>query len=142
MLVLFFIGPGCLVDRFGGLRLDADVMARYQEKQLPPQLKYYYCGRENMPYAVVGIDPAYTFVSKFWFPIEYGPDLYRKIDHLSNLEPGQDIVYAKTILGPSHITLGMWFSYYPSTGVVVDEATHQIEVFNPYKPETRFQLFF
>ena len=141
ILALWGTLPGCGFQGFARMRSDNALMVQYQDRQLPEQLNYYYCGRENLPYAVVGVDPAYSFVSKFWFPIEYGPKLYHKIDHLSNLEPGQDTVYAKTILGPSQNTLGLWFSYYHSTGVRVDESTRQIEIFNPYKPESMMSLF-
>lgn len=137
VFVLFFILSGCGFHTVAHMRHSPDLMEQYREKTLSERLSYFYCGRENLPDAVVGVDPAYAFESKFWFPIEFGPNLYHKIDHLSNLEPGQNKMYARTIIGPAGNTVGVWFSFYHSTGVVVDEANHKIKVFNPYKPETR-----
>ena len=70
---------------------------------------------------MVGIDPACTFETKLWFPIEPGPELYRKIDHLSNLESGQNRMYVGAIIGPAGNTIGLWFSFYYSTGVIVKD---------------------
>ena len=89
----------------------------------------------------MGIDPAYTFETKSWFPIEPGPELYRKIDNLSNLESDQNRMYARAIIGPAGNTIGLWFSFYHSTGVIVDDTNHSIQVFNPYKPESRLRSF-
>lgn len=140
-LVFFFIPAGCGLNTAAHMKHSPVLMEQYQEKLLPKQLSYFYCGREDLPYAVVGIDPAYTFEIKFWVPIEPGPELYRKIDHLSNLEAGQNKMYARTIIGPAGNTIGMWFSFYYSTGVIVDDTNHRIQVFNPYKPESRRHSF-
>lgn len=139
--LFFFIPAGCGLNTAGHMRHSPVLMEQYREKLLPEQLSYFYCGRENLPYAVVGIDPAYTFETKSWFPIEPGPELYRKIDHLSNLEAGQNRMYARAIIGPAGNTIGMWFSFYYSTGVIVDDTNHRIQVFNPYKPESRRYFF-
>ncbi len=142
ILGVFFLPAGCgWFNTFGHMAHSPVLMEQYREKQLPNQLIYFYCGRENLPYAVVGIDPGYTFISKFWFPVESGIDLYTKIDHLSNLEPSQDRLYAKTITGPSGNAVGVWFSFYHSTGVVVDDTNHTVKVFNPYKPESMLNSF-
>ncbi|NDY73648.1 hypothetical protein DO021_18230 [Desulfobacter hydrogenophilus] len=140
-LVFFFIPAGCGLNTAGHMKHSPVVMEQYREKLLPKQFSYFYCGRENLPYAVVGIDPAYTFETKFWFPIEPGPELYRKIDHLSNLESGQNRMYARTIIGPAGNTIGMWFSFYYSTGVIVDDTNYRIQVFNPYKPKVSRSFF-
>jgi len=141
ILVLFFIPAGCGLNTAGHMRHSPVLIEQYREKRLPKQLSYFYCGRENLPYAVVGIDPAYTFETKSWFPIKPGPALYRKIDNLGNLEPGQNRMYARAIIGPAGNTIGMWFSFYHSTGVMVDDTNHSIQVFNPYKPESRRHFF-
>lgn len=141
VLVFFLIPMGCAFKTAGHMRHSTELMEQYREMQLPKQLSYFYCGRENLPYAVVGIDPAYTFQTKFWFPIEFGPELYRKIDHLSNLESGQIRMYARAIIGPAGNAIGVWFSFYHSTGVIVDDANHSIQVFNPYKPESERHYF-
>ncbi|WP_319575962.1 hypothetical protein [uncultured Desulfobacter sp.] len=141
LLVFLLIPAGCGLNTAGHMRHSPVLMEQYREKLLPEELSYFYCGRENLPYAVVGIDPAYTFETKSWFPIKPGPELYRKIDNLSNLEPDQDRMYARAIIGPAGNTIGMWFSFYHSTGVIVDDTNHSIQVYNPYKPESRRHSF-
>jgi hypothetical protein len=136
VIVFFFIPAGCGCLSAGQMRHSPALMEQYREKTLPKQFSYFYCGRENLPYAVVGIDPAYSFETKIWFPIEFGPDLYHKIDHLSNLAPGQNRKYARDIIGPAGNVIGVWFSFYSSTGVIVDDENHKVTVFNPDKPES------
>lgn len=132
MLVL----AGCAGGSAGYLKHNRDLIADYRDKKLPENLNYYYTGRALLPYAVIGIDPAYTFKGKTWFKIESRDALYSKIENLSNLEPYHDMVYGKDILGPGDKPIGVWFSYYNTTGVVVDEAGKVVEVFNPYRPNS------
>jgi hypothetical protein len=141
LLLFFFIPAGCGFRTTGHMAHSPALMEQYREKLLSEQLSYFYCGRENLPYAVVGIDPAYTFETKFWVPIEAGPDLYRKIDHLSNLETGRNRMYARSIIGPAGNTIGVWFSFYYSTGMIVDDSNRKIQLFNPYRPESGFHFF-
>ena len=136
VFVFILITAGCVFHTAGRMKHRPELMAQYREKTLSDQYAYFYCGRENLPDAVVGIDPAYSFETKFWFPIEFGPDLYHKIDHLSDLESGQSRKYARAILGPAGNTVGVWFSYYHSTVVIVDDADHTIKVYNPYKQKS------
>ncbi|MCG8635073.1 MAG: hypothetical protein MI863_14660 [Desulfobacterales bacterium] len=132
-----FIFAGCIGAGWSGLRHNQDLMVSYKEGTLPDNLNYYYCGRSSIPYAVIGIDRAYTFKGKTWFKIESREDLYYKIRNLSDLEPGHIVAYGKDIVGPEGQKVGIWFSYYSGTGVRVDEGNKIVEVFNPYKPGSR-----
>ena len=58
LLLFFFIPAGCGFRTTGHLAHSPELMEQYREKLLSEQLSYFYCGRENLPYAVVGIDPA------------------------------------------------------------------------------------
>jgi len=128
---------GCTPGTWGRLTHSKELMGQYQDKGLADTYTYYYCGRSSIPYAVVGIDPAYTFDSKFWFKIDSLDEVYRKIGNLSSLEAFHTIMYAKDIMSPSGAVIGTWFSYYNTTAVEVNEENKEINVFNPYKPSSR-----
>ncbi len=138
LIICLVIFTGCLGGGWGRLKHSQDLMVSYQGKTLPETLNYYYCGRSSIPYAVIGIDQAYTFEGKSWLKIESTDDLYYKIGNLSDLEPDLTTMSGKDILGPDGRVIGLWFSYYSSTGVRVDEENGIVEVFNPYKPSSRF----
>jgi hypothetical protein len=138
VIICLLIFTGCVGAGWGGLKHNRDLMVSYKAKALPENLNYYYCGRSSIPYAVVGIDKAYAFEGKTWLKIESTDDLYYKIKNLSDLEPVHTIPHYKDIIGPDGRVMGLWFSYYNSTGVRVDEENKIIEVFNPYKPGSRY----
>lgn len=129
---------GCTGGSWAYTKHNNSLFETYREKQLPNSMNYYYCGRESLPYAVVGIDPDFTFDSKFWFKIESEEDLYKKIYNLSDLEPHNERMYAKDIVSPSGKVVGIWFSYYNNTAITIDETNGAINVYNPYKPGSKF----
>ena len=142
LLVFLLIPAGCGLNTAGHMRHSPGTYGTVPGNAA--SLKNYpifTAAGKICPMPWVGIDPAYTFETKSWFPIKPGPELYRKIDNLGNLEPGQDRMYARVIIGPAGNTIGMWFSFYHSTGVIVDDTNHKIQVFNPYKPESRRHFF-
>ncbi len=138
IIICLLIITGCIGGGWGRLKHNQDLMVNYKDKKLSETLNYYYCGRSSIPYAVIGIDKAYTFEGGTWFKIESPEDLYYKIGNLSDLEPNLTIMSGKDILGPDGRVIGLWFSCYNSTGVRVDEENGIVEVFNPYKPSSKF----
>ncbi len=112
VLGLCLFVTGCTAGTWGRLTHSKDLMVQYQDRGLADGYAYYYCGRSSIPYAVVGIDPAYTFDSRFWFKIDSRDEVYHKIDNLSDLEVYHTTMYAKNILSPSGTVIGTWFSFY------------------------------
>jgi hypothetical protein len=133
LLLVFSLG-GCL-ESWGRLKMNPAMNDGWKNRGLNPDYTYYYCGRSGLPDAVVGIDKAWTFDSRFWFRIESMDEVYDKIDHLSNLERDQNIRYAKDILAPDGRLVGTYFSYYLTTPVFVDAGTGRVVVYDPYKQE-------
>jgi len=41
--------------------------------------KYYYYGRTNMPYAIVGIDRDYHMQSRVWREVDHDTDQFKKM---------------------------------------------------------------
>lgn len=131
---------GCTAMQ-SSLKSSPELLLSLEGKGLDPAFAYYYCGRSNLPYAVVGIDRAYTFKSRFWFQIGSMDEVYHKIAHLANLERGQHTRYARQILAPDGGVAGTYFSFYHATPVSVDETAKTVWVSNPYTP-TRCQKNF
>lgn len=127
------LAGGC-TGTWGSLKTSSELNLGLEDRSIDPSLAYYYCGRSNLPYAVVGIDRAYTFTSKFWFEIDSMEEVFHKIAHLANLERGQYRRYAREILAPDGRVVGTYFSYYHATPVLVDEAAKTVRVSNPYTP--------
>ena len=138
LALMFGLVLGGCAGTWGSLKTNPELLAGVQNRSVDPGLDYYYCGRSGLPYAVVGIDRAYTFKSRFWFKIDTMAEVYKKIDNLSNLEPFHDRRYARDVVSPEGRVVGIYFSYYYATAVVVDEAAKEVWVYNPYKPESGF----
>ena len=54
-LTLFSGLAGC--DNYGKLQRDQSLTKAFQNDQVDDGYTYYYLGRDNMPYAIAGIDP-------------------------------------------------------------------------------------
>jgi len=101
------------------------------KKQLElPDYNYYYCGRENLPYTVVGIDPQYTFEDRLWHKIESKEDVYRRAagNRLWNDQRAQ----GADILDEQGNKIGIWFSHYSTTTVKIGPG-NTVAVYNPHR---------
>lgn len=132
-LLLLCILSSC-AGNYGAIKFNPDLVDQYKQKNLPEDYNYYYCGRSGLPYAVVGIDPAYKFDGKFWSKIETREEIYNKIYHLWELYTGSNLLYGSDILYKGGMKLGIWFSHYRYSQVKLDAKTKTVTVFNPYNP--------
>lgn len=134
-LLFMFAGvlAGC-VRNYGTIRSNTALLDQYKGGALPDNYNYYYCGRSSIPYVVVGIDNTYGFSDRFWFKIESKEEVYKKIANLSELHIGSTRLFTSDILDTQGQKLGVWFSFYSYSPVLVDNETRMVEVYNPYKP--------
>ncbi len=103
---------------------------------LLPDYDYYYAGRADLPYAVIGINRNYKFVDRGWFKIDNRADISNKIYRLDD-RPGVGVsnhILFADIVSSSGTKVGVWFSYYTDTVIEVDLASKTIIVLNPYTP--------
>ena len=130
IIMIMLILPGCM-QRYGSLKSNPELTAAFQDRQALPDFNYYYNGRENLPYAVVGIDPRYEFQDRVWHPIETKEDVYRKAAGVTawdnHWSRGADILDAEGN------RIGVWFSYYDSTTVKLGP-DNRVAVYSPYSP--------
>ena len=110
---------------------DPAVESLFKQNQMPSKYNYYYTGRSNLPYAVIGIDPKYTLNSKFWHKIESKNKIGKKINNLMPIR-GNHVTYGR-ILDSEGNQIGLWFSEYRST-IVRFESNNKLKVFSPYQP--------
>ena len=140
VLALQIVLMGCN-GNYGRLISNPALVKTFKTRQaLPPEYNYYYCGRSGLPYAVVGIDPQYTFADRLWHKIETKEDVYKKIDNLIKMPLESYSLTAADILDSAGNKYGIWFSYYYTTVVKIVPETNTIEVYNPYNPNDYTQF--
>lgn len=125
-LGLLMLLAGCL-KTYGRFALDRTVDEDFRSGVLSPQFNYYYAGRESMPYAIIGIDKAYTVPSRYWIRIDPDPATLKAMS--ANMFGEQrSRPYGARILGPDGQPVGIWYSTVDFRSVRVDSARHRVEV--------------
>ncbi len=137
IIVLFsvFFMAGCM-ELYGSLRPNPDIEKFFYGKKQLPDFNYYYNGRSDLPYAVIGIHKDYNFNDRVWIRIEDNSDVYDKIDHILHSPKSRNNTIGADILDSSGNKVGIWFSYYRHTVVKV-YPDMRIDVFSPYRPKGR-----
>ena len=101
---------GCF-ENYGRLRHNDNVTRAFQTHQVEPDYKYYYYGRTNMPYAIVGIDRAYHMQSRVWREVDHDTEQFKEMIFWI-----WDDVFVPFRLSGAHITdpggkkVGIWYS--------------------------------
>lgn len=117
---------GCS-QNYGRFSRDDQVHQAFQSGSVPPELNYYYAGRNTMPYAIMGIDPGYGIQSSLWIAFEPQPEQLRKMSAniygMHRYDP-----YGFNILDPTGEIVGIWFSSLHFPSVKVDEQNRTVEV--------------
>lgn len=78
MLLLSALFSGCF-ENYGLLKHNHEVTRAFQTYQVEPDYKYYYYGRTNMPYAIVGLDRAYHMRSRVWREVDHDSEQFEKM---------------------------------------------------------------
>ncbi len=98
---------GCLAN-YGRLETSNEVTQAFKNRQMIDEYRYYYSGRENKPSAVIGIDPAFQFSSRYWTAVE--PSQFDAIVGRVFI-PEYGFVYGAYILAPDGRRAGVWLSW-------------------------------
>ena len=110
VLIASTILSGCF-ENYGRLKHNDEVTRAFQTYQVEPDYKYYYYGRTNMPYAIVGIDRAYHMQSRVWREVDQDTEQFKKMIYWV-----WDDVYVPFYLSGAYITdpggkkVGIWYS--------------------------------
>ena len=123
---------GCL-SNYGQVRLDDAMPGIFLEGRVPPDYAYYYNGRENMPYAIIGIRPEYTLTAKFWTPLTPNTEAFKKMVRGAWAPPRFDPPVAGVLLAPDGKEIGLWYSFSPWATVQM-KGPRDVAVYSPYNP--------
>ena len=110
IMLLSVLISGCFAN-YGRLKHNDDVTRAFQSNQVEPDYKYYYYGRTNMPYAIVGIDRAYHMQSRVWREVDHDTQQFKEMIFWV-----WDDVFVPFRLSGAHITdpggkkVGIWYS--------------------------------
>jgi hypothetical protein len=110
VLIVATMVSGCF-ENYGRLKHNDEVTRAFQTYQVEPDYKYYYYGRTNMPYAIVGIDRAYHMQSRVWREVDHDTEQFKNMIFWV-----WDDVYVPYSLNGAHITdpggkkVGIWYS--------------------------------
>lgn len=124
--------------RYGRLERSQEVTRAFESLQIDRRYTYYYSGLGDIPYAVIGIDPAYTLRRGLWSPIDLTPQKLR------NWLRQMDAIYdgyrpaGSRILDDTGKPIGVWYSSKRWTTVVIEE-NKTVAVFAPEPPGFRIR---
>lgn len=101
---------GCF-ENYGRLKHNTDVTRAFINNQIEQDYKYYYYGRTNMPYAIVGIDRDYHMQSRVWREVDHDTEQFKKMI----LRVWDDVflpfyLSGADITNPSGKKVGVWYS--------------------------------
>jgi hypothetical protein len=110
VLVASTMLSGCF-ENYGRLKHNDEVTRAFQTYQVEPDYKYYYYGRTNMPYAIVGINRDYHLQSRVWREVDHDTEQFKKMIFWV-----WDDIYVPFYLSGAYITdpsgekIGIWYS--------------------------------
>ena len=92
---------------YGKLQYNNEVGQAFQKFEMITGYRYYTSGRQSLPTAIVGIDPAFEFSSKFWTAIEPN-EFQTMVNRLST--PVTGILSGAYLIAPDGRRAGVWYS--------------------------------
>lgn len=107
---------GCTFN-YARFKMDEAVTRMFTSNQVPTDYHYYINGREDLPFAIVGITPEYELYNTLWREVTPNTDAFkRKVDFVWIPESwvkhpqGQ----GAWLLSPEGTIIGVFYSMYPS----------------------------
>jgi hypothetical protein len=108
LLAVFIIASlaGCFAN-YGRLQIDSAVDQAFRNREMLDNYQYYYSGRENKPSAIIGIDPAFQFSSKYWTAVD--PSQFKTM--VGRMFPDFGYLYGAYMVAPDGRKAGVWYSW-------------------------------
>lgn len=128
-LAVLLLVAGC-GNHYGNFSLSAEVTHTFENGIVQPDFKYYYSGRDTMPYAIMGIDRRYQVPSRYWTALDPQPDQLKKMSGNIFAKDRHD-PYGAQILDPEGEVIGIWYSNVRFQSVRVDRQNMTVEVLFP-----------
>ena len=135
MWSLSMVVLGCASGNYGRIAQDDAVTRMFESNTVPSEYTYYTNGRTQMPYAIIGIAPAYPQNALTWTPVAPNThDFAEKVKfmYLPVTMDHYESPRGAWILDASGKRIGIWYSCYPWAPVKDKNGT--VTVFSPFVP--------
>ena len=129
MAVLLFVFAAC-GNHYGNFMLSEEVAHTVESGVVLPGFKYYYSGRDTMPYAIMGIDRSYHVPSRYWIFFEPQPEQLKKMSGNIYAKDRYN-PYGAQIRDTEGNIIGIWYSNVRFHSVSVDRQNKTVEVLFP-----------
>ena len=126
---------GC-AGTYGRLDPSAEVTKTFQSYTILPGHRYYYCGPQGRPDAIIAVNDDFTLVTKAWVPFEPSSRQLRRMMDYAETHFGLDTQYSPSgyaIRAPDGREIGVWYSIWAQTIVEMLDS-HAVRI---YPPRTR-----
>lgn len=136
LLLLLILSLGGCAHNYGRLQPSSAVTAIFKANRILPDHKYYYCGPDGWPDAIIAVNADFILVSDLWTPFEPSPKRLRDLTDYAQTHYGTDthhFPYGYKILTPDGRKVGVWYSIWDWTTI---EMRSDREV-NVYPPMTK-----
>jgi hypothetical protein len=135
VLGLVLLAAAC-TKNYGRFIKNAEVDLAFRQGDHQRGYRYFYAGRDTMPYAIIGIDTNYTVPSRYWIPFTPEPERLRKMaGNMYGKHRYNPAGYH--ILDPEGNVIGVWYSSVNQYSVSVDQQNRTVEVLFPNPENTR-----
>jgi hypothetical protein len=142
LFIAITIASGGCAQNYGRLQRSAEVDKIFITYEVLPDHTYYYVGPDGRPDAIMGIESVYTLETTRWTQFDPSDDTLKKGVDWMNFHHSTSVryyPYGFFILDPEGKKLGIWYSIWDWTTVIMKEE-NRIEVYPPIMPDPLNEL--
>ena len=137
VLWIFIFAFSACAGNYGRVQKNSKVDQIFTTYQVLDDHRYYISGRGNLPEAILGVHQDYTLETTQWTRVsptenqlkEWVDRLYFYFHDLPHHNP-----YGYVILDPSGKQVGIWYSIWDDTPVIIKE-DNIVQIFPPIMPD-------
>jgi hypothetical protein len=136
-LLLLIIGVGGCAHNYGRLQPSSAVTAIFKADQVLPDHKYYFCGPDGRPDAIIAVNADFSLVSDQWTAFEPTPPRLRNLMDYAQTYYGTDVrhfPYGYKILTPDGRKVGVWYSIWDWTTIEM-RSEREVVIYPPLTKE-------
>ena len=110
-LLLLTTLTGCF-SNYGRVKRNTEITQAFVANQVPSNYNYYYWGRTNQPYVIIGIDPDYHLQSRNWREVKPDTEQFKEMTYWVWSETFYYLNYPRgaDIVDPAGKKIGIWYS--------------------------------
>lgn len=126
LLLTALVFLGC-ARNYGRFAIDRQVAQDFRAGVIRPEYRYYYSGRDTMPYAIIAIERTWRVPSRYWTPFDPEPGQLMRMS--GNIyDEVQQNPYGASIKAPNGESIGFWYSNVFNRSVRVDPEQRTVEI--------------